>query len=280
MGGGQSPRMRVRIKLRPTHCVITLVVALCTLLLGANWEATLSKEPAGNFPELRPLRASYRFGWSGLTAATGDVHFSKPAGDKFQFDGTGRTIGFVRALWKLDVNHRAIANAETLHPIETQQTENYRSKKIVTNLTFATAAVTRTRTEGEGAAAKTTTRQFSFPNLFDLHSAALYLRSQPLKDRSVYRIVVYPTTNAYLATLTVVGREKISLHAGTYSAIKLDLKLKRIGKHFELEPHKKFRRASIWVSDDAERLLLRIEAQIFVGTVFAELQSVHFDNSR
>ena len=280
MGGGQSPRMRVRIKLRPTHCVITLVVAFCTLLLGANWEATLSKEPAGNFPELRPLRASYRFGWSGLTAATGDVHFSKPAGDKFQFDGTGRTIGFVRALWKLDVNHRAIANAETLHPIETQQTENYRSKKIVTNLTFATAAVTRTRTEGEGAAAKTTTRQFSFPNLFDLHSAALYLRSQPLKDRSVYRIVVYPATNAYLATLTVVGREKISLHAGTYSAIRLDLKLKRIGKHFELEPHKKFRRASIWVSDDAERLLLRIEAQIFVGTVFAELQSVHFDNSR
>jgi len=280
MGGGQSPRMRVRIKLRPTHCVITLVVALCTLLLGANWEATLSKEPAGNFPELRPLRASYRFGWSGFTAATGDVHFSKPAGDKFQFDGTGRTIGFVRALWKLDVNHRAIANAETLHPIETQQTENYRSKKIVTNLTFATAAVTRTRIEGEGAAAKTTTRQFSFPNLFDLHSAALYLRSQPLKDRSVYRIVVYPATNAYLATLTVVGREKISLHAGTYSAIKLDLKLKRIGKHFELEPHKKFRRASIWVSDDAERLLLRIEAQIFVGTVFADLQSVHFDNPR
>jgi len=80
--------------------------------------------------------------------------------------------------------------------------------------------------------------------------------------------------------LTVVGREKISVRAGTYNAIKLDLKLKRIGKHLELEPHKKFRRASIWVSDDAERLLLRIEAQIFVGTVFADLQSVHFDNPR
>ena len=280
LGDGQSPRMRIRIKLRPTHCVITLVVALCTLLLGANWEATLSKDPAGNFPELRPLRASYRFGWSGLTAATGDVHFSNPTGDKFQFDGTGRTIGFVRALWKFDVNHQAIASAETLHPIETQQTENYRSKKIVTNLAFTAAGVTRTRIEDEGAAAKTTTRQLSLPHLFDLHSAALYLRSQPLKDRSVYRIVVYPATNAYLATLTVVGREKVSVHAGTYSAIKLDLKLKRIGKHFELEPHKKFRRASIWVSDDAERLLLRIEAQIFVGTVFADLQSVHFDNSR
>jgi len=272
--------MRIRIKLRPTPCVIALLVALFAGSLSANWEATLSKEPAGNFPELRPLRASYRFGWSGLTAATGDVHFSKPTGDKFQFDGTGRTIGFVRALWKLDVNHRAVANAETLHPIETQQTENYRSKKIVTNLTFTAAEVTRTRTEGEGAAAKTTTRQFSLPNLFDLHSAALYLRSQLLNDRSVYRIVVYPATNAYLATLSVVGREKVSVRAGTYNAIKLDLKLKRIGKHLELEPHKKFRRASIWVSDDAERLLLRIEAQIFIGTVFADLQSVHFDDPR
>src|SRR5437867_12878887 len=279
--GGRLPPAKISILIRSRFLqAIFAFLAFCSSSLAENWEATLSKDPAGNFPELRPLRASYRFGWSGLTAATGDGHFSKPTGDKFQFDGTGRTIGFVRALWKLDVNHRAVANAETLHPIETQQTESYRSKKIVTNLTFTAAEVTRTRTDGEGVAAKTTTRQFSLPNLFDLHSAALYLRSQPLKDRSVYRIVVYPATNAYLATLSVVGREKVSVRAGTYNAIKLDLKLKRIGKHLELEPHKKFRRASIWVSDDAERLLLRIEAQIFVGTVFADLQSVHFDNPR
>jgi hypothetical protein len=92
--------------------------------------------------------------------------------------------------------------------------------------------------------------------------------------------VAYPATNAYLATITVIGREKISVHAGTYNAIKLDLQLKRISKHHELEPHRKFRRATIWVSDDAQRLLLRIEAQVFVGTVFAELQSVHFDDTR
>src|SRR5438445_4754081 len=251
--------MRIRIKLRLTPCVISRLVALFAGSPSANWEAALSKEPAGNFPELRPLPASYRFRWSGLTAATGDVHFSKPTGDKFQFDGTGRTIGFVRALWKLDVNHRALANAETLHPIETQQTENYRSKKIVTNLTFTNSGVTRTRTEGEGGAAGTKTRQFSLPNLFDLHSAALYLRSQPLRDRSVYRIVVYPATNAYLATVTVVGREKISVRTGTYNAIKLDSQLRRVNKRLELEPHRKFHRATIWVSDDAERLLLRIE---------------------
>jgi hypothetical protein len=254
-------------------------LAFCSSSLAENWEATLSKEPIGNFPEMRPLRASYRFGWSGLTAATGDVHFTKPSENKFQLDGTGRTIGFVRALWKLDASYQAIASAETLRPIETQQIENYRSKKIVTHLTFTNNGVTRARTEGKGAAASKT-RQFNFPNLFDLFSAMLYLRSQPLKERTVYRVVAYPATNAYLAAVTVVGREKISVHAGSYSAIKLDLRLKRIGKQRQLEPHRKFRGATIWVSDDPERLLLRIEAQIFVGTVFAELQSVSFDNPK
>jgi Protein of unknown function (DUF3108) len=271
-------KISILIRSRALQAIFAFL-AFCSSSLAEDWEATLSKDPAGNFPELRPLYASYRFGWSGLTAATGDVHFTKPSESKFQLDGIGRTIGFVRALWKLDVNYQAVASAETLRPIETQQVESYRSKRIVTHLTFTNNGVTRARTEGKGPA-ETRTRQFSFHNLFDLFSAMLYLRSQPLKDRSIYRVVAYPATNTYLATVTVIGREKISVHAGSYNAIKLDLQLKRIGKHRQLEPHRKFRRATIWVSDDAERLLLRIEAQVFVGTVFAELQSVRFDTPK
>jgi hypothetical protein len=248
--------------------------------LAATWQGTLTKDPPGNFPELQPLSATYRFGWSGLTAATGEVHFTKSSEGRFQLEGTGRTIGFVRALWKLDVNYHALADAQTLRPVETQQTESYRSKKITTHLAFTNNGVTRARTEGEGVSGGTKNRGFSFPNLFDLHSAMLYLRSQPLRDRSVYRVVVYPATSAYLATVTVVGREKISVHSGTYNAIKIDLQLNRLGKKLDLLPHRKFRRATIWVSDDSDRILLRIEAQVFVGTVFAELQSIRFDNPR
>src|SRR5215469_6662730 len=193
-----------------TKCAITILLASWTGSFAADWQATLSKEPVGNFPELRPLRASYRFGWSGVTAATGDIHFTKPANDRFELEGTGRTIGFVRALWKLDVTQRAVANSQTLTPIETQQRESYRSKRLATHLTFTNNGVTRARTEGEGATAKTTTRDFTLPNLFDLYSAALYLRSQPLKQGNVYRLAVYPATNAYLATIKVTGRDKIS----------------------------------------------------------------------
>src|SRR5215471_18300213 len=163
--------MFVRTRIRLTRCATAIVLAACNATLAANWQATLSKQPPGNFPELRPLRASYRFGWSGLTAATGEIHFMKPSTDRFELDGTGRTTGLVRALWKLDVNYRAIANAQTLAPIEVQQTENYWSKHIITHLTFTGGGVTRSCVEGQGTATETKTRQFVLPNLFDLHSA-------------------------------------------------------------------------------------------------------------
>ena len=269
-----------RPRCRSSYWTAILLLGLCSSSPAADWQSTLTREPPGNFPELRSLRASYRFGWAGLTAATAELHFTAPPGDTFQLEGTGQTIGFVRALWKLDVNHRALANSQTVRPIETQQTENYRQKKVLTRLTFTNKGVTRARTETRGESTATKTRQFDFADLFDLHSAMLYLRSQPLRDRSVYRVVVYASTNAYLATVTVVGRDEISVRAGTYKAIKADLRLERVGKHLELEPHRKFRHATIWVSDDADRILLRIEAQIFVGTVFAELQSVRFEGAR
>jgi hypothetical protein len=234
--------------------------------------------PPGPFPPLRPLVATYHFGWGGITAATAEAHFTRKS-DRFQLDGTGRTIGLVRALWKMDVTHHAVADATRLRPLEMEQTESVRSKKIVTKLTFNSAGVTRVRNETKRGIFKPSTKQLHRANLFDLHSALLYVRSQPLRDRSVQRIAVFPAASSYLATITVAGREKISVPAGSFNAIKCDLQLNKIGKKGELEPHKKFRRGSIWISDDNDRILLRIEAQIFVGTVFAELQSVRFDSS-
>jgi hypothetical protein len=254
---------------------ICCALAVASTGVAADWQSTVTKDP-GTFPPLRPLRATYAFGWSGFSAATGEVHFTKPSEDHFQLDATGRTTGLARALWKLDATHYALADAETLRPIETKQTEAYRWKKLITSLTFRNNGVKSERTEG----ITTKSRDFDFPGLLDLHSAMLFLRSQPLKERSVYRIVVYPAASAYLATITVAGREKVSIRAGTFKTIKLDLKLNKIGKNLELEPHRKFRHGTIWISDDADRMLLRIEAQIFVGTVFAELQSVRYEDPK
>jgi Protein of unknown function (DUF3108) len=259
---------------------VVLLIKLCATTYAApSWEATLTKDPPGNFSEPRAVQTTYHFGWSGLTAGKGDVHFSKVGGKRFQLEATGGTTGFVRALWKLDATYRGFANAETLRPMESKQVEAYRRKKITTELSFTDSGVNRMRTE-DSKSSPTKPRPFNFPGLFDLHSAMLYLRSQPLSDHSVYRIVIYPATSAYLTTVTVLDRERVTVHAGSYNAIKLDIQVKRLGKNLELEPHRKFRRATIWISDDQDRIPLRIDAQIFVGTVFAELYAVHFEQEK
>jgi hypothetical protein len=263
--------------LRFSLSLALLLGAAAAGLAAPAWQAGVTRDAPGNFPELRPLRATYNFGWSGLTAATAEAHFFKGSDNRLQLEGAGHTVGLARALWRYDVNFRASTDAATLRPIETTQDELVRSKKTTTHLTFTNAAVTRSRTDGNAPAKK---KDFAFPNLFDLSSAMLYLRSQPLKEHAAYRVVVYPTTSAYLATITVSGREKINVRAGNYNAIKMDLQLSKVGKGLGLEPHKKFRKATIWISDDPDRLVLRIEAQIFVGTIFAELQSVKPDNPK
>ncbi len=252
-------------------------VCLIGPVAAADWRTTLTESPPGSFPLPRSLQANYRFGWSGFTAATAEINFAKLPDRSLRVDGTGRTVGLARALWKMDVNLTASADGRTLRPIESTETETSRSKKTSTHLAFDARGVTRLRSEGDTVPKPI---RFDFPNLYDLQSALLYLRSQPLAAKDVERVVVYPTTSPYLATVTVLGREKISVGTGTYDAIKLDLQLSKIDKNGELQPHRKFRRAIGWISDDANRFLLRVSAQIFVGTVFFELQSVQFDGPK
>ena len=104
----------------------------------------------------------------------------------------------------------------------------------------------------------------------------LFVRSQPLRPDDVYRIVVYPAKAPYLATVRVTGTERIKVAGQEYPAIKLELELQRVTKNLQLEAHKKFKQATAWISDDRDRLLLKIKSEVFVGSVWAELESVKF----
>jgi len=243
---------------------------------ATDWASTLTHDPRGNFPDLRPGHATYVYGWSGITAGMSDVSFRHGEQQTFVLEGKGRTVGLARVLWRFDLSYRSVANAQTLRPLEAHQVETARGKRIETNLKFSNEGVNSRRLEASHATP--TVKDFTWENLYDLQSVFLYLRSQPLRDHNVYRVVVYPANSAYVATLTVLGHERLRVRSGNYNAIKLDLKLQRVNKKNELEAHRKFKRATIWLSDDNDRVLLRVESQIFVGTVTAELQSIHFDN--
>ena len=80
----------------------------------------------------------------------------------------------------------------------------------------------------------------------------------------------------YLISVKVLDHERVKTKAGEYPAIRCSLSLEKINKRGELEAHKSFKSARAWISDDSDRLLLKIETEVFVGSVNLELEKVTF----
>jgi hypothetical protein len=255
---------------------------LVAVLTGAaahagDWQGTLSSPQPGRFPPPAPLHAHYKFGWTSFSAAEGNVDFTKAKSGELRLDVEVKTIGFVRTLWRMDARHAAVAQAVTLRPMTVRQVEAYANETLTTTVDFDSDGVTRLRETKPADPQPAKPKRFKFAGVFDLHTALLWVRSQRLNQGDVYRLVVYPTTAPYLAEVSVGGREKLRVAGDAYKAVRLELKLRRIdAKTLELAPHKKFKRAIAWLSDDDRRLFLKAEANIFVGAVWMELERVEF----
>lgn len=145
---------------------------------------------------------------------------------------------------------------------------------------FSADGPVQRRTEAPPEAGAPAVKTFHFPDVYDLNSAVLFLRSQALAQGDSVRLCVYPGGAPYLATTTVTGREPLKVAGRDWPAIKCDLQLSRIEDNLTLSPHKKFKKATAWISDDSNRLLLKISAEVQVGSVWAEMQSVGFSGDK
>ena len=254
------------------------IVLVCWTIAahGEDWQAKLTPPVLGAAPPMRLLHATYRFGWSKFDAAVADFDYAKTKDGLMKLEVKTRTDGFVRKLWAMDATHTALFEPVTLRPVSAVQTETYKKETLTTKLDFDAEGVSRLKVSDPPDKNPPKTKRFDFPGMFELYGALLFVRSQPLKKDETVRLVVYPATDPYLAEVKVVGREKVEAGKTKHDAIKLDLKLRRITKKLELEKHAKFKRATAWLSDDRDRLLLKIQAEVSVGSVWTEMQAVKF----
>ncbi|MBV9489091.1 MAG: DUF3108 domain-containing protein [Verrucomicrobia bacterium] len=230
-----------------------------------------SRRSPGEFPPAPSMHMVYRFGWSGIPAARADVHFHATH-SVYETDATGGTYGFPRTLFRLDVVHHSVTDRATLHPLHLFQEERYRSETVRTTVDYKPTELISLR-EVTPAKDPAKSRTFDLTPVFDMQSALLWLRSTPLQPGQRETLIVWPSNAPYLATVMVTGRERVRVAGEERPAIKLELQLKRIDKTLQLQEHKKFKSARGWLSDDDLRIPLRLEADIFIGYVYAELES-------
>lgn len=245
----------------------------------ADWRTEITRKP-GAFTKLRPATFRYAFGWSGLTAAEADATSEIAADGKCALNLSAKTTGLVRTMWKMDTVATSVFDPVTLHPLRLTQTETYKKKTVKTVVDFLADGPAQHRTTEPPSAGAPEARKFRFPDVHDLNSAVLFIRCQPLAQGDSVKLCVYPANAPYLATVTVTGREKLRVAGREWDAIRCDLQLNGIEADYSLSQHRKFKKATVWLSDDADRLLLKIQAEVFVGSVWAELQSVSFPEKK
>ena len=247
---------------------------------AARWLARVNAGEAGAFPPPRSFTASYRVNWGSVEAARVESRFTAPENN----DGDTRlavranTTGLARTLYTLDATHLSVVNARTLHPVRVEQQEEASGKRATSRVDFLPGEAVRTASFTSSKKGRETPkpRCYPYPGLYDMNSALLYMRSLPMNTGDERTMALMTATGPYLATIKVVGRGRVRVGAGEFPAIECSLALEKINKNGELEPRKGFKSAHAWLSDDANRLLVKAEAQVFIGSVSLELEKVSF----
>lgn len=240
-----------------------------------NWEAAITRLPAGNFPLPSDAEMRFRLGWSGIKAGEALATF-QTEGRELKVSGTGRSLGMARLLWRYDAEFETLLQAPGLQPDRFTLEEEVRSDQIVTRAAFDRSGVRWIRRSGDAREDKS----FSQPHLHDIISAMLYVRSQPMGKGAQFVLPVFAISSPYLVILKLEGQEDVRVRAGRFPALRFELQMYRINKKRELEEHRRFRGGRIWVSADEHRIPLRAEVDIFIGSVFAELEVVSIDGKK
>lgn len=255
-----------------TH--IFIITTLCISALHAQWSEDLTKSSQPPYKDLSPEKLEYQLSWNG-TINSGNLVFElgvKDARYPKAFIGHiyGRSTGAANALFPYRFTFTSFSHPGSYRPIvfvadeidnkeQVKTKNNYKAPGVIHE---ATTKVFKKKTE------ETEKHSFSVSQAHDPLTAMLAVRAQPLKNGDTVRLCLHPFSSPYYAQIKVLGREP---HLGT-NCIKLDVAMQKIDlKSRQLKNYKKLKKATLWISDDAQRIPIELRTEVFIGDVRAVL---------
>lgn len=237
---------------------------------GEEWGATAL---AGGFPMVEPFRASFRIGWTEIAAAEARAEITSNS-TVAVLEAGGGTIGLARTLYQLDATLEARSALPQFETIDSEQLEKYRRRTLLTAVAGSGGKL-RTKRGWTDGSESLEWKPVKIAPARDLFSAMLFIRSQALVRGEKVGVVVFPGESPFFVEMESLGERLLSVGGEERKALLLDLRISRINtkKGNVLEPHPKFRAGRVWLSNDADRIPLRAEVEIFIGYLFAEIVS-------
>ncbi|MGH7840040.1 MAG: DUF3108 domain-containing protein, partial [Candidatus Binataceae bacterium] len=120
-------------------------------------------------------------------------------------------------------------------------------------------------------AGRTWIRRFSGGEPWGPFSGAMMALAQPLTPGATYTVDVFSGGNRYVFAFAVLKREQITTALGSFAALRIEPSAVWLSENsFRSQTSS----MTVWVTDDARHLPLRIESAVFFGTVRADLTQI------
>ena len=255
---------------------ILLTLASASLCGAApEWKQDLTPNVAGTHPALEPVALDYQVSWKGMIDS-GKLHmeFAPPDQVKagaYVVRAYAMSQGAAAKLHPYQFDVWSELNSSSLQPryVRASETDRNGNETCIVRYFGNRAEIQSTSTAATTGKSEVKEHTFEFSPVFDIFSAMLRIRSLPLLDGDQVNLVIQPSDQPYLLQIRCLGRES---HNGQ-NAIKLSAGMRKIDrKTWELKPYKKLERdATLWLSDDYDRVPLEVRADIFLGDVRATL---------
>ena len=211
----------------------------------------------------------YRISYSNFFGAGNATLEVKDANNKkaFHIIGKGKTTGVISWFFKVRDTYQTYFDKETITPYRFIRKINEggytKNKEILFNQAFQIATVKNYKHKTEK---KYTTNH----NVQDLLSTLYFLRSQDISKMKVGNQVIltmFFDEKNYPFKLKLLGRETIKTKFGKVKAVKFR-PLVQSGRVF-----KENESLTVWVSDDKNKIPLRIKASLAVGSMRIDLDA-------
>lgn len=256
------------------NCCRSLMFSLLTaasLAAAPSWEPELTSPTPGVFPLPAPTVLEFRVSWNGtLDAGKVRIEFAPPDAKKagsYVVRSSASSTGAAAVIFPYKTNFWSEFAPTTLRPRFFQGVENDNTELVTTTVRHSPAKVESSEITKQikSGVSKQKDRSFTYSPVFDLFSAMLHVRSQKLDNGDNFALVIHPFATPYLLRVKVNGRE---MHNGK-NTIRLTMGMRKIDrKTQELLPYKKLKQdATLWLSDDADRMPVELRAAAFIGDI-------------
>lgn len=259
----------------PLRILLLLVLATTSLCAKPEWTKQLTSSKAGSHPAIESSKLEYSLSWKGIVqAGYFDLEFapkkiSKPG--HLVIKSTAYSQGVAKKLFPYNHSYWSEVKLGSLESHYFQATEIDSKEKIVTTNHYSSTDVdlNEVTTNLETSKKTTLTKTFGEPNVRDLLSAILFVRSQKLDVGETHNMLILPFKSPYLLKVKVEAKEK---HEGK-NAIRLSFAMQKIQfDTHELVAYKKLKKpVTLWLTDDNDRIPLEVRASVYIGDVRAVL---------